>query len=189
MSKDFLKTSDQNIDPLKTSGSLIVRDLSGKIYFWSSSAEEKYGWSPREAMGNVSHDILNTVFPQPLDVINFELLNKGVWKGELIHTRVDGSRVKVQSSWHLYRDEQGMLCTVLEVNDNFFTIQPGNAHLANNFLRRLKQYSIFLGSKRRWWLTPIILCILIFFALINWTTPFSSLLDQEEDHELTNSTD
>lgn len=183
-----MTTQNQDIDPLKTSGSLMVRDLSGKIYLWSSSAEEKYGWSKRDAIGNVSHDVLNTVFPQPLDVINFELLNKGVWKGELIHTRVDGSRVKVQSSWHLYRDEQGGLCTVLEVNDNFFTVHPANAHLVSVLFCSLQKFFVFLRSKRRWWLTPIV-CILIFFALIHWITPVSSFLDQEEDHELTKTVD
>lgn len=183
------KDHNQNIDPLQASGSLIVRDLSGKIFFWSSSAEEKYGWSSSEAMGNVTHNFLSTVFPQPLDVINVELLNKGVWKGELIHTRVDGTRVKVKSSWHLYRDVEGVLCTVLEVNDNFFAIKPEDAHLFSPSLikRSLKRYWTFLSTRKRWWLVPILIVSSIYLALVNWLAPVSQtseFLNHEDKNEI-----
>ncbi|MBP9837211.1 MAG: PAS domain-containing protein [Proteobacteria bacterium] len=171
-------TQNKNADLMKTPGSLIVRDLSGKIYLWSSVAEEKYGWSSSKAIGSVSHDILNTVFPEPLEIINNELLSRGVWKGELIHTRVDGSRVKVKSSWHLYRDEKGDLCTVLEINDNFFSVDPTNAHLSSNFFSRLKRIAIFLEQKKRWWLTPLIVFVVLLFAFLNFTMPGKSFFEQ-----------
>ena len=168
--------NSSEVDPLQISGSLMVRDLSGKIFLWNSAAEQKYGWSPREAIGNVSHNILSTVFPQPLDIINHELLNRGVWKGELIHTRSDGSRVKVSSTWHLYRDADGKLCTVLEINDNFSIIEPSTAHLysLSQIQKQLRNFFHFLGSKKIWWVIPIIFTFIL-FILLSILTPVSQL--------------
>lgn len=143
---------------------LMIRDLEGRILYWNGPAEQSYGWSQRDALGNVSHALLHTVFPQPLDIINYELLNRGVWKGELIHTRADGARVKVQSTWELSRDAAGRLCTVLEVNQNFAFLEPSNAHLASSREGLLKR--IVLRIRDSWWLLIPVLLLGIGLGLI-----------------------
>jgi light-regulated signal transduction histidine kinase (bacteriophytochrome) len=40
----------------------------------------------------------------------------GVWDGELLHTRRDGSRISVASHWALHTDIDGRPITILEVN-------------------------------------------------------------------------
>ncbi len=46
--------------------SVMTRTLDGKINFWNRRAEQLYGWSKEEAIGKVSHDLLQTQFPKPL---------------------------------------------------------------------------------------------------------------------------
>ena len=49
-----------------THDTVFVRDISDVITYWNRGAEDKYGWPSEEAVGRVSHDLLQTVFPAPL---------------------------------------------------------------------------------------------------------------------------
>ena len=96
----------------------MVRDLDGRICFWSSSMERLYGWSRADALGRVSHDLLKTEFPKQLDEINAELLGTGRWLGELRHRTRDGRTITVSSYWVLDRDAAGRAARVIEVNND-----------------------------------------------------------------------
>jgi PAS domain S-box-containing protein len=94
--------------------SIITRTIDGKISFWNSQAEELYGWTKDEAKGKVSHSLLKTQFPQPLEQIDAELMQKGRWEGKLVHATKDGRRVVVESRWLL--DPKGRAGAVVEIN-------------------------------------------------------------------------
>lgn len=160
---------------------LMVRDLEGKIFYWNSSAQRRYGWKQNDAVGNVSHLLLNTVFPEPLELINYQLIHSGVWKGELIHTRSDGTRVKVSSKWELRQDEEGKLRSVIEINDDFSELGPDSAHLAPkpNWWRRLR---VLLLSSKAYWLVPMLLVIFL-FALFIALTPHSPRYLEHHSHK------
>ncbi|HYL94221.1 MAG TPA: ATP-binding protein [Terriglobales bacterium] len=74
---------------------IIVRDLEGRILYWSRGAQRLYGWTRNEALGQNIHALLQTQFPEPLEQINRELATRQYWQGELIHTARDGRRVVV----------------------------------------------------------------------------------------------
>ncbi len=97
---------------------IFVRDVNDVITYWNRGAEELYGWTRNEAVGKVSHDLTQTVFPAPLGEIMTELTRTGRWKGELVHTRRDGTKVVVASRWSLQRDDQGRPAGTLETNND-----------------------------------------------------------------------
>jgi PAS domain S-box-containing protein len=99
-----------------THDAIISRSLEGEIRFWSRGAELMYGWSSAEAIGKITHTLLQMQFPQPLAEVERTLLQDGRWAGELIHTRRDGSRVTVSCRKILQRDGAGNAQGVLEIN-------------------------------------------------------------------------
>ena len=92
----------------------MARSMEGTIIFWNRRAEDLYGWRKEEAIGKVSHDLLQTQFPKPLEEIESELVRKGQWEGKLVHTTRDGGRVVVESRWALEPTEQSG--AVVEIN-------------------------------------------------------------------------
>ena len=94
--------------------SVMTRTMDGIINFWNHSAEKLYGWRKEEAVGRVSHNLLQTQFPQPLEEIESELVRNGLWEGKLVHTTRDGGRVVVESRWTL--ELKGQSGAVVEIN-------------------------------------------------------------------------
>src|SRR5215831_13789611 len=95
---------------------IFVCDVNGRIKYWNRSAELLYGWSKEEARGQISHELLRTMFPQPRAEIAAQVIAGTPWEGELIHTHRNGSRVSVDSRWALQRDDRGKPCGILETN-------------------------------------------------------------------------
>jgi PAS domain S-box-containing protein len=101
-----------------THDSIFARNLDDVITYWNRGSEQRYGWSRTEAVGQVSHQLMRTVFPAPLAEIESELRRTGEWEGELVHTTRDGARVVVASRWSLQRDELARPAGVLETNND-----------------------------------------------------------------------
>jgi two-component system, LuxR family, sensor kinase FixL len=115
-SQDILRERADLLD--LTHDTVFVRDANNVITFWNRGAERLYGWTREEAVGQVSHHIMQTTFPAPLEKIMAELNSTGRWEGELIHARRDGTQVVVASRWALQLDERGKPIGVLETNND-----------------------------------------------------------------------
>jgi len=89
-------------------------DWGGAITSWNRGAERLYGYSREEAIGKISHLLLKTAHPQGVTAVHQALYAHGVWEGELIHTRKDGSEVVVESRHVIVHD--GDDSYVLEAN-------------------------------------------------------------------------
>jgi PAS domain S-box-containing protein len=101
-----------------THDTVFARDMNDIITYWNRGAEELYGWSREEALGKISHQLTQTIFPTQFDEIMAELLRTGRWEGELIHAKRDGTKIIVASRWSLQRDEQGGPVAILETNND-----------------------------------------------------------------------
>ena len=95
---------------------VMVRDMDSRIVLWSRGAEKIYGYTKEEALGRISHELLQTEFPIPLWMIDRLMRTAGVWEGELRHRTRDGGSVYAASQWVLYRDAHGTPVRVLEVS-------------------------------------------------------------------------
>jgi PAS domain S-box-containing protein len=105
----------------------MVRDLDSHITLWTHGAEELYDFSRYEALGKISHTLLKTEFPQPLEEIKNKLIADGMWEGELAHHTRDGTRVYVASQWMLHRDANGKPIAILEVNADISALKRAEA--------------------------------------------------------------
>jgi two-component system, LuxR family, sensor kinase FixL len=101
-----------------THDTVFVRDMHDVITYWNRGAEDLYGWTRDEVVGQVTHQLMQTIFPAPLAEINAALRRMGRWEGELVHTKRDGTPVVVASRWAVQRDEQGRPAAILETNND-----------------------------------------------------------------------
>jgi PAS domain S-box-containing protein len=101
-----------------THDTIFVRDMNDVIRYWNRGAQELYGWTSEEAVGRVTHELMQTVFPAPLEEITARVQEQGRWEGELVHTKRDGAQVVVASRWSLQRDAEGRPAVILETNND-----------------------------------------------------------------------
>jgi PAS domain S-box-containing protein len=95
---------------------VLVRDLESRVTYWNRGAEEIYGWTSAEASGKVTHNLLQTKFPEPLDEMEAKIFSGVTWQGELTHHKRTGEEVVVVSRQVLRRDKQGKPTGYLEIN-------------------------------------------------------------------------
>jgi PAS domain S-box-containing protein len=89
-------------------------DVNGGIVEWNAGCERLYGYSRDEALGRVSHELLQTVRPLALETFLARLIERREWSGELHHRTRDGRDVIVESR-HQVIDIEGR-SLVLESN-------------------------------------------------------------------------
>ena len=115
-----------------THDAIVVHDMNGIVTFWNRGAEELYGWSAAEAVGQSFHGLTQTRFPAPEADIRADLLAAGRWAGELSRTRRDGSDIVISSRLALWRDRTGKPVAVLATNNDITERQKAKAALAQS---------------------------------------------------------
>jgi PAS domain S-box-containing protein len=95
---------------------IIVRDASSVILYWNRGAERLYGWSAQEAIGQVSHSLLQTRFPVNRETVDTLLATGQPWEGELVHIRKDGKQVVVESRQMFTHVTPDQPAFILEIN-------------------------------------------------------------------------
>ena len=95
---------------------IITADSNCRITGWNLGAEEMYGWTEAEAMGESIHDLLHTSAAVSTAEIDEILQREGRWDGELNHIARDGRRLVVESRQKLVRDDATQSARILEIN-------------------------------------------------------------------------
>ncbi|ERI93358.1 phage tail component protein [Clostridiales bacterium oral taxon 876 str. F0540] len=98
-----------------SSEAIFARKPDGGIIFWNKGAEELYGYSAEEAVGNVSYDMLKTVYP--LDINDLEGIIKeiGIWRGIVEHTGKNGKKLMISNVHQIISMNNGENI-ILEIN-------------------------------------------------------------------------
>ncbi|MDB5794501.1 MAG: rpfC [Noviherbaspirillum sp.] len=108
---------------------IIVRDMNGVILFWNKGAQELYGWSSEEAVGQLKYRLLKTEFPVPIERFRAALLQTGYWEGEMRHSNRDGKAITVASRHFLQRDKDGQPIVVLDISTNITEYKAAHLQL------------------------------------------------------------
>lgn len=127
-----------------TQDAVLSLTWDGGIEYWNRGAEERYGWSAKEALGQIAHDLLRTEFPAPLSDIKEKLVRDGYWEGELIHQKRDGMRIDVASRWALRRDIEGRPCGFLEITTDI--TERKKAEEQSRQSQRLESLGVLAGG-------------------------------------------
>ena len=129
---------------------VLVREPDGRIIFWNQGATALYGWSAEEALERFTQELLQTRFPEPFEAYQTQLLQDGVWEGDLIHTRRDGSEIVVASHQVVFRDQAGRPSRILEVNNDITALRRAERALRERDEQlRLAYDAAQLGTWRR----------------------------------------
>jgi PAS domain S-box-containing protein len=71
--------------------------IGGGIMYWNRGAEVLYGYPREEAIGQRSHDLLQTRAHLSMKDVEAQIARQGSWYGELTHTTRDGNEIVVES--------------------------------------------------------------------------------------------
>ncbi|MEO7020480.1 MAG: ATP-binding protein [Ktedonobacteraceae bacterium] len=111
---------------------ILVRNLESHIILWNYGAEKLYGWASAVAVGQVTHDLLQTQFSEGIAATDAALEQQGKWEGELTHICANGSQVIVESRQVLMRDESGQPFMILEVNRDITARKAEQARISQD---------------------------------------------------------
>jgi two-component system CheB/CheR fusion protein len=105
--EEELRTSEQQLKQemqlVELSRSpLLVWDFDGAILKWNRGSEQLYGYTREEAVGRRSDELLQTEVPgSSFESVRVDLLEKGLWKGDLRQIGRDGRILTVECSIEL----------------------------------------------------------------------------------------
>jgi PAS domain S-box-containing protein len=98
---------------------ILVRDPRfSSITYWNREAQEIYGYAGEEVYGHVTHELLETEFPDSREAVDAALMRDERWDGQLRHRRKDGRQIIVSSRQALVRDADGNPVAVIELNSD-----------------------------------------------------------------------
>jgi hypothetical protein len=118
-------------DVLSDPPAALIRGIDGLIAYWSPAMEDRYGFTPQEAVGQVSHQLLRTSSWQDIGEIEAALVDRNIWHGGLIHRRADGEPVMAANHWHLHRQTSDGELLVTELHADIVASGDAGRQLAD----------------------------------------------------------
>lgn len=126
---------------------ILVWELDGGIRYWNRGATVLYGYEKEEAIGRVSHDLIQTRRDGNTDRVVNTLRAEGRWEGELQHTAKNGRQFTVETRMTVVRENGCIL--VLEANRDITerrrhedAIRQLNADLERRVVQRTSELEV-----------------------------------------------
>lgn len=124
------ETRLDEITQILDSANIVVHGFDGVISRWTTGCERLYGWSRDEAVGQVVHELLSTIFPEPLEQIRDKVARHVAWQGELVHRHKDGRSIIVASRWVAASTAESGRQVIVQTNNDISDLKQIQADLA-----------------------------------------------------------
>lgn len=100
------------------SDAIIGTDMNSTITSWNPAAEAIYGLQAEQVIGRTIRDVLKTEYNNNMtrEQVVQQFLEEGVWQGEVIQERKDGTRITILSSVSLVRDHAGVPIAMVAID-------------------------------------------------------------------------
>ena len=100
------------------SDAIIATDLDYRIVSWNGAAEQMYGWLAEEVVGQLLSQVLPTTYLHNDEraAVRAQFEENGIWQGEVLQQRKDGTNIRVLIAVSQIRDEMGKRMGTVEVN-------------------------------------------------------------------------
>ena len=105
-----------------TRESVIVRDPSGRVLAWNRAAEQLYGWSSEDMVGQIADELLRS---QP--ALTGEATDEDVWTAQVIRVGRDHNTLLIDAQFNARRDESGKLRDTVETSRPVSTTQSAGS--------------------------------------------------------------
>lgn len=112
---------------------IIACDTEQRILFWNRSAQDIYGWSATEALGQSITTLLHGYAPGKQnsnlqqEIVN-QLAYAGKWEGELVQVSRHGKRIVVESRQTLVHDPSRRFPVILHANRDVTASRQNELH-------------------------------------------------------------
>ncbi len=129
---ESMATSERSLDEMVRmldGANIIVHGFDGVISRWTTGCEELYGWSRAEAVGRVAHELLGTIFPEPLEDIRAHLREHQSWRGQLEQRDRHGNPIFVASRWVAVLSAEPGRWVIVETNVDIGDLRATQADL------------------------------------------------------------
>ncbi len=128
----------------KTRDAILVCDLNHRIIFWNQGAENLYGFSSEQVLGEeLSHTICRGDRSVTEKALN-ALKTSDEWREEATNFTKDGNEIRVISRWTLVRNERGNPDYYLIVNTDISDLKNAEQQLLRS--QRLESIGTLAGG-------------------------------------------
>ena len=128
---------------------IMASDENYRITYWNHAAESLYGWSKAEVLGKFGPDVTQTEFPGlDTDEMLRHIREVGLWRGEVIQIKKDGTRFPCEISSLLLQDEKGTVRGYVSINRDITKRKQAEeqAQLQIQRLRSLRAIDVAISS-------------------------------------------
>jgi PAS domain S-box-containing protein len=98
---------EQNEILLNAHEALMVVDLANKVSLWNHGAEQLFGWTAAEALGQPPEKMLGVKYLEVVDTMRAAVEREGFWSGEVKAQARDGRKLTLEGRITQVRDAAG----------------------------------------------------------------------------------